>query len=389
MSVSWRKDIGRWRFRIKRTKQNAGQKEIKTTLPKGITKRRAEQMDKLLTVAWDYNDFRYLDEETRRVCIELFRNYGREIPPALLNSVNHQGSAEELTLIRAIEYTLADPEVLRLTDPTRYEQSFAHVLKYWGPDFAVKDIQIRQVKEYMLKRQKEGASGSTINKERGSLSKMFKVLIEAHHLDRNPVRDTAPASEKDGQRDVYISFRDFQKIVEYCACWAQYIFETLYMSGMRRGEALSLTWEDVNLETRIIRLSARQTKERRPKRVPIHKDLIPIMQAVGKANSWSGSVFRMAKGHSPHEDSLKKPWKEAVESLELQPMPRIHDLRHCWKTNAMRSGLHPLITDAIVGHGDRKKDVKSLYLSISDSDLVREIDRLTFDNGKTEIWSHR
>ncbi len=50
------------------------------------------------------------------------------------------------------------------------------------------------------------------------------------------------------------------------------------------------------------------------------------------------------------------------------------------------SGLHPLIADAIVGHGDRKKDVKSLYLTINDADLVREIDRLTFDHGKTEIW---
>lgn len=63
-----------------------------------------------------------------------------------------------------------------------------------------------------------------------------------------------------------------------------------------------------------------------------------------------------------------------------------HDLRHCWKTNAMRSGLHPLIADAIAGDGDRKKDVKSLYLTINDEDLVREIDRLTFDHGKTEIW---
>jgi len=52
----------------------------------------------------------------------------------------------------------------------------------------------------------------------------------------------------------------------------------------------------------------------------------------------------------------------------------------------MRSGLHPLIADAIVGHGDRKKDVKSVYLTISDEDLVREIDRLTFDHGETEIW---
>jgi integrase len=303
--------------------------------------------------------------------------------------VGNHGSAEELTLIQGIEYCMNDPEVLSLTDPTRYEQSFAHVLAYWGPDFAVKELGIRKIKEYMLKRTNEGASGSTINKERGSLSKMFKVLVEANILTRNPIRDTSPADEKAGQRDVYISYGDFMKIAEYCHCWAQRIFMTLYMSGMRRGEALSLTWDDVNLDTRIIRLGAAQTKERRPKRVPIHKDLVPVLRAAGKASGYAGSVFLTPEGNAPHEDSLKKPWTEALESIELEPMPRIHDLRHCRQTNAMRSRLHPLITDAIVGHGDRKKDVKSLYLSISDADLVKEIDLLTFDHGETEIWSGR
>jgi hypothetical protein len=51
----------------------------------------------------------------------------------------------------------------------------------------------------------------------------------------------------------------------------------------------------------------------------------------------------------------------------------------------MRSGLHPLIADAIVGHADRKEDVKCLYLTISDEDLVREIDLLTLDHGETDI----
>jgi hypothetical protein len=55
----------------------------------------------------------------------------------------------------------------------------------------------------------------------------------------------------------------------------------------------------------------------------------------------------------------------------------------------MRSGLHPLVADAIVGHGDRKKDVKSGYLTISEADLGREIDRLTLDHGKTEICGQK
>jgi hypothetical protein len=55
----------------------------------------------------------------------------------------------------------------------------------------------------------------------------------------------------------------------------------------------------------------------------------------------------------------------------------------------MKSGLHPVIADAIVGHGDRKKDMKSLYLTIKDADLLGETDGLTFGHGKTEIWGQR
>jgi len=47
------------------------------------------------------------------------------------------------------------------------------------------------------------------------------------------------------------------------------------------------------------------------------------------------------------------------------------------------------IRDAIVGHGNKKKFPSSVYLSVSDEDLVRETDRLTFDHGKTEIWGQK
>ncbi len=52
----------------------------------------------------------------------------------------------------------------------------------------------------------------------------------------------------------------------------------------------------------------------------------------------------------------------------------------------MRSDVHPAIADMIVGHGNRKKDVQSLYLSISDADLLAAIDAMEFDTGETEIW---
>ncbi len=45
----------------------------------------------------------------------------------------------------------------------------------------------------------------------------------------------------------------------------------------------------------------------------------------------------------------------------------------------MRSGVHPAIADMIVGHVDKKKSPSSLYVTISDQDLLDAIDRMRFD----------
>jgi hypothetical protein len=51
----------------------------------------------------------------------------------------------------------------------------------------------------------------------------------------------------------------------------------------------------------------------------------------------------------------------------------------------MSSGVPGYIADAILGHGDKKKPYRNLYLTLSDDDLVGAIDMMKFDIGETEI----
>ncbi|AFM27784.1 hypothetical protein [Desulfomonile tiedjei] len=52
----------------------------------------------------------------------------------------------------------------------------------------------------------------------------------------------------------------------------------------------------------------------------------------------------------------------------------------------MRSGMDYEIREAILGHAFKVKDVSRRYLMISDADLLRGIDRMSFDHGDTQIW---
>ena len=51
----------------------------------------------------------------------------------------------------------------------------------------------------------------------------------------------------------------------------------------------------------------------------------------------------------------------------------------------MRSRVYPHIADAILGHGDKKKSFRSLYLTLSDNDLIKAIYMTKLDIGETEI----
>jgi hypothetical protein len=66
------------------------------------------------------------------------------------------------------------------------------------------------------------------------------------------------------------------------------------------------------------------------------------------------------------------------------PRPTLHDFGHCWKTTALRSGVHPAVADAILGHDDTKKSLESFYLTISDQDLLDAIDRMRFSSLESE-----
>jgi integrase len=132
-------------------------------------------------------------------------------------------------------------------------------------------------------------------------------------------------------------------------------------------------------------LAPTDTKEGHWKRVPIHRELVPILEDVLRVQSLGSDKVFLIGGKSPHPSSIKKPWAKAVKAINIEQRPRFHDLRHTWKTNARRSGMDPEIREAILGHWHRGRNVNERYGRISDAELIASIDLMTFDHGTTEI----
>jgi integrase len=360
--------------------------ELITVRTPALTKTEAAGIERALLTACKSADYRALDPASRAVCIAMFRNRGLEIPPDL---GGEEPVREELTLWKAIEIFLNYPGVKDAKARERYIYCLRHFVTKWGKSKPLKSLWIPDLRLYQTGRLTEGASPATVNWEMATLSRLFGVMIELQLLEVNPVRDVKRLSVKDSERQVYLSFEDVQEIIRRSPKWCAAMITTAFYTGMRRGEIVGLTRKEVDLAGRMITLRPENTKEGHWKRIPIHWDLIPVLDDSMKVRALGTDKVFLLDGRPPNFESLKNPWRKAVKAMELEPRPRFHDLRHTWKTNARRSGMDPEIRESILGHWFREKSVSERYGRISDRELIQAIDCMTFDHGATEIWASR
>jgi integrase len=272
----------------------------------------------------------------------------------------------------------------------RHIFAIKNLIRKIGRDKPLRELWAPDVRLYQADRLAEGASATTVNRETSTLSRLFGVMVELKLVESNPVRIVEQLPRKGSEREAYISTEDVRSLAGNCPLWFRPVVWTAFYTGMRRGEILGLKRNGVNLSRRIITLSPDETKEGHWKRVPIHRELVPILGEALKLSALGcDDVFlvRDRKGVHPIPfETARNPWPRACEKLKLQkPWPRFHDLRHTWKTNARRSGMDPEIREAILGHSTKERSVSERYGRISDKELVDAIDLMTFDHGETEI----
>jgi integrase len=274
---------------------------------------------------------------------------------------------------------------------------------------------VPELREYCGARRKEGAANGTIGWELSTLSKLFGVLIENARITGitiNPCSILKDEPLQSEQRNAYLSRGFVEKLIEVtaekrvsktrkvtyrpCPDWFEPIIWTGYCTGMRRGEILNLRRSQVRLDRRMIYFgSGDKIKEGKPKRVPLHASLIPILEKCLRVSSLSSDrVFLMkdSGGVRPvKEETVKSAWRRMLDALDLDEEPNFHDLRHTFKANCRRSLIPESISERILGHADADGmltghfKVSSRYGDISDQEFVDAIDRLTFDHGDTTI----
>ena len=106
------------------------------------------------------------------------------------------------------------------------------------------------------------------------------------------------------------------------------LVEFVLFTGLRRGEALGLTWERVDRARGVVLLNV--TKNHKRREVPLNSRADAVLARRGPKNS--GLVFG-----SRAWDHFRTAWERAVERAKLVDF-HFHDLRHTFASWAVQRG---------------------------------------------------
>lgn len=390
------------------------------------TKPLAEKLERECRTALDANNFRFLSPEAREILVRFHKNMGWIIPGTLIRV--EQEDDEDIILWNeenpkkgAVQIFFNSKIIRNKPKSTldRYSQCIAHFIRIMKPNKVMKTIWTSDLHEYYSKRvDDEKASPNTVGWEISTLSGIFGILIDNKKITgitENPcnlVRGKQRGLNfKSKRRSAYLGNDVLQILMtttnpktqtKIIPDWLIPIILTGLYTGMRRDEILTLKREDIFLDKRIIFLKPMIPKEDKikkiegeSKKIPIHRDLIPILeQALRVPSIGCENLFLISddKGTRPVSiEATKSAMRRAVDFLKPDPRFRFHDLRHTFKRNCSISGISDRIAERILGHSDKHGildgyvPVSHRYGIVTEKELVQAIDRYTVDHGESRI----
>lgn len=122
----------------------------------------------------------------------------------------------------------------------------------------------------------------------------------------------------------------------------RFIVELAFQTSMRRGELLSIEYENINFDERTVLLP--DTKNGEARTVPLSSRAVEILsQAVTIQSLTSGKLFNM------HPDYLSHAFRLAAAAAGVKGV-RFHDLRHSAISSFIEKGLSIMEASSISGH---------------------------------------
>lgn len=212
-----------------------------------------------------------------------------------------------------------------------------HLKPYFG-QIKADQITKQNILEYIQKRKADKKKNGTINRELTLLRRAFKLAEMAH--------PKIPKLEENNVRTGFLSPEQFERLITELPEHVRPIALFGYLTGCRKGEILNLKWSQVDIERRIVKLAATDTKSGLPRTIPLSESIADTLDALPRVDE---HVFTRA---GKQVKDIREAWASACARAGI-PNVQFHDLRRTAVRNLVRANVPERIAMDISGHKTR------------------------------------
>lgn len=219
---------------------------------------------------------------------------------------------------------------------------------------------------------KRQRSNATVNRYLAALSAVLSVAAKQWQwLERSPMESVAKRKEPAG-RVRYLSEEEREALLQETAKHPDlHLFALLSLStGARKSEIMSLEWQQIDMQRRVIVLHHTKNGERRS--LPI---VAPVLALLQKRVRRLDTPLLFPSHRNPRKPlAIDAPWRAAVAAAGIESF-RIHDMRHSCASWLAMAGV-PMGTIAeILGH--KSLQMTKRYSHLSTAHLAETLERTT------------
>lgn len=251
----------------------------------------------------------------------------------------------------------------------------------------VGQIKPTHIQKFINKLVEDEYSYSTIKKAYDALNQRFKLAVERENIPKSPVVGIIlPKTHERQESNIrFFSNDELKSLIE--ASQAKYpngtpiyrlgyIVQLLAYTGLRVGEALALTWDDIDFENNTINVtknmvtvvnrdktatnnkSLKKLVQDTPKTassnrvIPISNNAKTALESIWAKNSHNNLVLSSANGTPLDLRNISRMFDNIQDRAGIVEKGTIHSLRHTFATRLIEVGTNVKVVSKLLGHAD-------------------------------------
>ena len=281
----------------------------------------------------------------------------------------------KLTLNELRKWYMSLSEVKNLSTYNTLLSRVAHPVRIIGESKYASSLSLDDIEHYRLSRGQEESrwsknnkvTAATINKEISAFKSMLNFAVKYGKIESNPIIKAAKLKD-DNVRQRIISQNELENLLSFSPVHLKPILKMAYYEPMRKEEIIGLTWDEIDLQSNFIRLSANRTKGKKNGRsIPIHPLIKEMLYSLPRSITTNRVFLYLDKqGRYRPFKGFSRSWNRVRKLAGLNDVV-FHDLRHTAITNMRKAGNPPSVIMKASGHKTMSMFLR--YNLVDDEDL--------------------